>query len=57
MAMWLVWWKTSILAPIFLEKGLRISDLFWQMIGTPLWRLDYICSSEIYLIFVNLLWK
>lgn len=39
-AMWLAWWKTSIVGPIFLDKGLRIWSLFWQRIGTPFWRLS-----------------
>lgn len=33
--MWLAWWKTSILGPIFLDKALRIRGLFWQRIGAP----------------------
>jgi hypothetical protein len=41
----------------FFGQGLRIWGLFWQRIGTPSWRLDYISSFAIYFILENLLWK
>lgn len=45
-AMWLAWWKTSILGPVFLDEGLKIWGLFWQRIGTPFQRRNYISSLQ-----------